>query len=71
MDFPQLFRAFGPDVSNTQAVEGMMYALCGRVMDDPEIFEDMCDKSDKPQFIPFPENYLEMIRVSSQVIHCV
>lgn len=46
-----------------------MLNVCGRIVDDPLIYEDIGDSSDMIPQVPFLESYMESIQVTSFAHH--
>ncbi|OQR77991.1 hypothetical protein BIW11_06704, partial [Tropilaelaps mercedesae] len=61
-DLSQSLRLFVPDISNRCVIESMMFNLRGRVIDDPDFYQDLADTSDLKSRVPFFEHKVEIIR---------
>lgn len=70
--FPlQALRLFIPDPTDKAQIESMMLNICGRVIEDDELYDDMGDKTDKEAQVPFWARNVDIIQVSKRVLMLV
>ena len=61
---PQVLLTFIPDPTNKAQIESMMLNLCGRIIDDVELYEDLNDATDKLPDVPYWTNMRQQVKVA-------